>query len=432
MKILKQRWTNFLRSIRVGNFLALRHLKRASKGTTALIIFIMVLTFVNLVVVSGLLRGLIVGSFKQYRESYTGEVIITPAPRREYIENSPALISFLHNHPRVLAVSARLGVSAEVLGTLTDLPSLRERTNRIGARIVGIDPMDEEQVTQFSRFTIRGETLREGNEGYVLIGANIIKQFSSFADVEIPGLELLDDVDVGKRIRVSLPRESGVSATKDFIVKGIIDTKVDEVSTRIFMLNSELRRMLIVNKDQYQAIAIKTDYSYAPQLVREITTFMGDHRALIQTTDNAVPSFLRDVENTMNILGNALSSIALVVASITIFIVVFINAVTKRKFIGIMKGIGVDPFSIEIAYILQAIFYGLIGSLIGLVLTFGLLKPYFNVHPIDFPFSDGILVADLAGSFLRMGILMIITILAGYIPAKIIVRKNTLDAILGR
>jgi ABC-type antimicrobial peptide transport system permease subunit len=36
------------------------------------------------------------------------------------------------------------------------------------------------------------------------------------------------------------------------------------------------------------------------------------------------------------------------------------------------------------------------------------------------------------GAAIRIAILMVVTLLAGYIPAKIIVRRNTLDAILGR
>src|SRR3989344_3106615 len=90
-----------LNALRVGWFLAVRQVQRSGKGTTSLIIFIMVLTFLNLVVVSGLLVGLIAGSFQQFRESYSGEVIITAAPGRDYIENSPALISFLKSHPSV-------------------------------------------------------------------------------------------------------------------------------------------------------------------------------------------------------------------------------------------------------------------------------------------------------------------------------------------
>ena len=53
-------------------------------------------------------------------------------------------------------------------------------------------------------------------------------------------------------------------------------------------------------------------------------------------------------------------------------------------------------------------------------------------HPIDFPFSDGILVAPANQTFFRVGLLVISTLIAGYIPAWMIIRKNTLDSILGR
>ena len=57
-----------LNALRVGWFLAVRQVQRSGKGTTSLIIFIMVLTFLNLVVVSGLLVGLIAGSIHPVRE----------------------------------------------------------------------------------------------------------------------------------------------------------------------------------------------------------------------------------------------------------------------------------------------------------------------------------------------------------------------------
>lgn len=421
-----------LLDLRVGFFLALRQIKRSSKGTTALIVFIMILTFLNLVVVSGLLVGLISGSFKQFRESYSGEVLVTAAPGKDYIENSPALLGFFRNHPYVQHLSARYAVSAQVLATLDDLPEKNERPNRIGARLVGINLADEEAVTGFSRFLKYGEMLQPGEEGYILIGANMIKKYSSFADANIPGLDLLRDVEIGSKVRVTISRTDGTAATKDFIVKGIVKSKVDEISTRFFITDNELKRLLPVNQEQVQEIAIKTDSKDAVALVAQAKEFMGLYAARIQTTEEAIPSFLRQVETTFNILGNALSSIALVVASITVFIVIFINAVTKRKFIGILKGIGISPRAIQFSYIMQALFYGVIGSVVGLILTFGALKPYFDAHPIDFPFSDGILVATPMGAAIRVVILLSVTFVAGYLPAKIIVRKNTLDSILGR
>jgi ABC-type lipoprotein release transport system permease subunit len=121
-----------------------------------------------------------------------------------------------------------------------------------------------------------------------------------------------------------------------------------------------------------------------------------------------------------------------VVASITIFIVVFINAITRRKFIGILKGIGVTGEAIEYSYVMQSIFYAVIGSLLGLAIVYGVLVPALEANPIDFPFSDGILVAPLGETLARIALLVSATIVAGYIPARMIVRKNTLNSILGR
>ena len=154
--------------------------------------------------------------------------------------------------------------------------------------------------------------------------------------------------------------------------------------------------------------------------------------AKIQTFEEGTPSFVKDIAALFGTLGNFFGSIGIVVASITLFIVVFINAVTRRKYIGILKGIGVSERSIEYAYVMQSFFYSVIGSGIGIMITYGLLVPFFEANPIDFPFSDGILVAPIDGTLIRMGILVFTAIIAGYIPAKMIVRQNTLNAILGR
>lgn len=422
----------FLTALSVGWFLAFRQVRRSNRGTTVLIIFIMILTFLNLVVVSGLLIGLISGSFKQFRESYSSDVIITTLPGRDYIEQSSEIISYLNNHPKVVSLSPRYGVNVKILGSLSTLPKKNERTNQINARLTGIDPAIEERLTGFSRFIIEGEPLSADDQNSILIGSNLLRQYSSFADANIPGLELLDGVNLGNRVRVTLTTKTGERVIKEYTIKGVVKSKVDEISTRAFVLDKEVKSLLPINKEQFQEIAIKTAPEYAAPVVSELKEYFGTEGARIQTSEEAIPSFLRDIEATMTILGNALSSFALVVAAITVFIVVFINAITKRKFIGVMKGIGISPLSIEFSYIFQAFFYGIVGSGIGLILTFGVLKPYFDAFPINFPFSDGILVATASGSFLRVAILLVITVLAGYIPAKLIVRKNTLDSILGR
>jgi hypothetical protein len=67
-----------------------------------------------------------------------------------------------------------------------------------------------------------------------------------------------------------------------------------------------------------------------------------------------------------------------------------------------------------------------------MAIVYGLLVPYFDNNPINFPFSDGILVAPIVGTSIRIGLLIFATVIAGYIPARIVVKKNTLNSILGR
>lgn len=422
---------DFFNALRVGWFLAVRQIRHSGKGATALIIFIMTLTFLNLVVVSGLLIGLVTGSYQQYRESYSSDVIVTSAARRNHIENSHNLLAFFQKHPEVRLAVPRYAVSAQVLGTLDKLPVLEESTNTIGARIAGIDVDKEEQLTRFSRFVTKGEALEAGSVGQILVGANLLKNYSSFADANIPGMDLLSNVDVGNKVRVTV-NGGEVPVVKDFVVRGVVKSKIDEISSKMFIPIEELKQMVPQSSKDYQEIAVHTLPNRATAVVADAKEFMGENKVRIQTSENSVPSFLRDIETTMSILGNALSSIALVVASITVFIVIFINAVTKRKYIGIMKGIGISPVAIQSAYVFQALFYGIVGSMVGLVVTFGFLKPFFAAYPINFPFSDGILVATPSGAAIRVAILLVVTLLAGYIPAKIIVQRNTLDAILGR
>ncbi len=69
---------------------------------------------------------------------------------------------------------------------------------------------------------------------------------------------------------------------------------------------------------------------------------------------------------------------------------------------------------------------------LGAILTYVVLVPYFENNPIKFPFSDGILVAPPDETFIRFIVLFIITLIAGFLPAWMIVKKNTLDSILGR
>ncbi len=412
-------------NIRIGFFLAIRQIKRSSKWTNGLIIFVMVLTFLNLVVVSGILVGLIQGSVEAIRTQYTGDVILSNLKNEEFIEHSPEIISNILAIPEVDKLTARYAAGGIIEAGYKTRINLEDPANSASSQIAGIDPVAEDAVTGLADFIVEGEYLAPGDYDQILLGSYLLKKY---LPVDNPGFSALDDVGPGSKVRVKIGE-----TTREMTVKGIIKSKVDSVSFRAYMIDSQLRSMIGRNDLNVDEIAVILKPGTDPSAIRDKIKLGGaDLFAKVQTTADAEPKFVKDIKDTFALLGNMIGSIGLVVASITIFIVIFINAITRRKFIGILKGIGISGQAIEMAYVMQSLFYAFIGSGIGLVLLYVFLQPFIASHPIDFPFSDGILVAPLDGTLIRIALLITATIIAGYIPARMIVRKNTLDSILGR
>lgn len=416
--------SSFSTSLKLGFFLALRQVKRSSKATTALIIFVMTLTFLNLVVVRGILVGLIQGSVEVYSQYYSGDIFISNLPKKSYIENSQSIISIVKGLPWVETYTARYVESGTVEANYKNRVRLTDSPNIAGGVVAGIDPEMEDKATGISSKVVEGSYLTSRDTDSVLIGANMLKKY---LDIDSPGLNLLENVKVGDRVRLTVNGN-----TKEVIFKGVIKSKTD-LDQRILMLDQSLRPLIGRGDYNVDEIAIVLKPGSDPALVKEalLKSGVGD-TARVQTFEESLPKFIKDMIDTFAILGNVVGSIGLVVASITIFIVIFINAITRRKFIGILKGIGISSRSIEISYIFQSIFYAGLGIAIGVLILYGFLVPYITAHPINFPFSDGILVAEVPNTLVRALFLIFATIISGYIPARIVVKRNTLDSILGR
>src|SRR3989344_4528295 len=372
-----------------GFFLAVRQIRRSNPWTNILIVSIMTLTFLNLVVVSGILVGLIDGAVEGIKSHYLGDIFISNLENKTYTEQSQNIISAARNLPGVKFVTARYIESGTIEANYKN--KLRQTD------------MDDK----------------------VVVGAMLLSQYLDF---DSPNFPVLDNVGIGSKIRVTI-----AGNTREVIVKGITKSKVDEIDRRVFFPEKQFRALIGRNDFNADEIVLRLERGVDPLAIkRTLINFGFGNYARVQTQEDAEPKFIKDMKKTFAILGNVISSIGLAVAAITIFIVIFINAITRRKFIGILKGIGIDGRAIEFSYILQSLFYAILGSLAGCVIVFLALKPYFDAFPINFPFSDGILVVSIEGVLWRIAVLIIATVMAGYIPARLVVRQNTLDAILGR
>lgn len=411
--------------LRIGLLLGLRQIQRANKWTTLLIIFVMMLTFLNLIAISGVLVGLIEGAERAVRAESLGDLILSERNDENNVLETQSILRELDSYPEIEAYSFRYQGAGLLEANYKERRNLNTERDTATVNVTGIDPDLEDQMSSLSANILDGEYLDSTEEGYILIGYYYLEESADkFGDI-------FDTVAVkhpGETVRLTV---NGVS--KEFTVKGIVQSKVDEVSLNTYIPEREFRRLfgrVDQNADQI-VVRMKPGHSVDKLRASLLASNLDDY-AKIQTFDEGKPKFITDIKDTMNLLGTFIGSIGIVVASITIFIIIFINALSRRQQIGILKGIGIERRAIEIAYVIQAAFYAILGSGLGALLTYGFLIGYFERNPIKFPFSDGVLVAPPDETFLRFAVLFIVTLIAGLFPAWLIVRQNTLNSILGR
>lgn len=411
----------------VGRFLAIRDLKRSSPWTTLLIIFVMSLTFLNMVLIGGLLLGLaqgMIGSFEQY---YSADLFITPSYEKAAIEQTQSIVSAVETIPNLEKYTLRSTTPVKIEyghRSRTEATDIVENSQAI---LAGINFIQEDSVTKLSKKVIAGEYLNDHDTNSILVGKNLFEKYSNRPDSSTE--QKLKTAELGSIVNVIVG-----NTQKEFVIKGIIGTGNNTIDSRVFMTNVAAREMKNQDNLDVNEIAIRLS---SPELTNEsrlyLQTILNNNQDInIQTADEAVPGSSADITKTFKLLGNLVGVIALIVGAITIFIVIFVNAITRRKYIGILKGIGISASAIEISYVIQSLFYALSGVLVASLFIMGFLKPYLDIHPLVLPIAEGKLAVTSEDIFSRAVILIITSLISGFIPARLVTRQNTLDSILGK
>ncbi|MEK7571344.1 MAG: FtsX-like permease family protein [Patescibacteria group bacterium] len=410
----------------VGFFLALRDIRRSNPWTTSLIITVMTLTFFNMLFVGGILIGLVSGLIEGFRQYYSGDVFISPADEKYTIEQTSTIISVAESVPTFVSLSKRYTENVLVESNYRNRVRTTDAPESVGAILVGIDPQAEDKISHLSRYLVEGAFLDKNDVDAVVIGKDLLAKYVKNIQAVT---KKLHDVKIGTKIRLTVNGKQ-----EEVTVKGIINTTNQIADTRVYMTEAMVRKLLGRESLNANEIAIDLAPGASDEEAKEFITanISNGTDVKVQTADDAVPAGSVDVKQTFIVLRDIVGFIALIVGAITIFIVIFVNAITRRKFIGILKGIGISSRAIQISYVYQALFYAVSGIIIGSIIIMGMLKPYFDIYPLQLPIAEGRLALSYTDLLIRAGILTLTAFISGFIPAWLVTKQNTLDAILGR
>lgn len=407
-----------MRNLEIASFLAIKSITRGNKATTALIIFILSLAFINLIFVSGMLNGMLATINNQVRNNLVSNIVVEPQEeptKKDFIIHARDLESQMAQIPGVIGVSSRY----KLAGTFSFDKEKNGKFKVRSGEINGINPQTERHISNIAKNIIGGDYL-EGNENdEIIIGSELAGGYGGFEQ----GIDL-GGVKVGDKIKVAYANE----VIRDYKVKGIFRVQFGFTDRLAFITKKEAESILSVHDNASQIFVKTKETGTEDKYARQIQSFAPNLQ--VRTWKSFVGA-LGNVTSSFNMISLVISIIGLAVAAITIFILIYINSVSKKRQIGILKAIGIRQSVIIYSYILQALFYAISGVIIGTLLTLFVLAPFFISRPLKLPMGDTSLLVDPANLFYNSISLLVAAIIAGFIPSWRAAKENILKAIWG-
>jgi len=400
-------------------FLAVKSIRKGNLWTLALIITVISLIFASVILTPSIMTG-VTKSMDDQQIAVSGNAIIQPNSDKYYIEGVSQIKSTIAKIPEVLSVSPRLGVSAFFEYQWQTKYSPGDRGNEGNWPVIGIDPSQDAGVTSIAQCIVQGNYLIPADRDMILIGLDI-------AGNSLESNNNLGGVQIGDTVRLTYP--NGVK--KEYTIKGIFQTHEMSADRTAFVTRDEI-------------ISVLGSASFTDTASQILVKFLpGSNEGAVLAAlrslsiDGVVQSWqeyggsIGSVVSSFDMIASLISSVTIAVAAIVMFIVIYINVVNRRRQIGILRAIGINSRIILYSYLFQAVFYAVIGMIVGgLLFHFG-IRMYFNLHPISLPI--GLVRLSVSPMTVELAVLGIMAsaIFAGIIPALTVIRQTIIKSIWG-
>ncbi len=280
-----------------------------------------------------------------------------------------------------------------------------------------INTEDEKDVTKIHESMIEGSFLNVTDRDEIIIG----KEVAGGEGLALDHLSL--GVSVGDEIDVSF--SNGIE--RSYTVKGIFSTKSTQVDQMVFVTEREMESVLKVNNWASEILVKIEDTGNEEAYIDQIRQLGFENEDIKKWSD--LMGFTSSASSSFMLISIILGVIGTVVAGVTIFIIIFVSVVNKRKQIGILKAIGMEEDTIVLSFVMQALFYGVIGVILGAFFILFFLRPFFISNPLDFPV--GWVSLKVTFNIIRISNLSLIgaALIGGFFPAYRGAKESILKSI---
>jgi len=194
-----------------------------------------------------------------------------------------------------------------------------------------------------------------------------------------------------------------------------------------------LRKLGVAELDNPDTIYIyPKDFDSKEEITKIIDEYNEDKEEndKIKYTD-VVGIMMKSVSTIVNVISTVLIAfvaISLIVSSIMIAIITYISVIERTKEIGILRAIGASKKDISRVFNAETLIEGLTAGVLGILVTL-LLNIPINIIIKNVANISNISILPLDGAIILIIISVLLTVIAGFIPAKIASKKDPVEAL---
>lgn len=330
---------------------------------------------------------------------------VKPKNRLERIHNALPLLSELRSNPEVNGATPQTTCRVfYVAGTIN-----------LNGAVNGIEVLEEARLFNFKDYIVEGDIYSlKRRKNSILLGAGIADKLS---------------IAVGDNIQII--NSDGVPFSLH--VGGIYQSGLAEVDDIQSYVNLQMAQQILgEGKNYISRIHVKlNDIDLAPSISQQLENIY-DIKALDINTANAQFDTGTAIRN---LISYAVSITLLIVAGFGIYNILNMFIYEKMNDIAILKATGFTGMDVLLIFIIQAIFIGIIGGILGIGIGYGVSRfidtipfvtdalPTIKTYPINY---------DIKFYITGVAFALISTFLAGYLPALKAKKIDPVEIIRGQ
>ena len=253
-------------------------------------------------------------------------------------------------------------------------------------------------------------------------------------------IESIPDETQKAQIKKSI-EEAKANGYSDEMIISFIRTNLDKILSysgiTIGTYEGNLTKLGVGSFDKPKTISIyPLNFSSKDEIVKIIeeynkkVTSDGRTDLVIEYTDyiGILMSSISDVIDAVSYVLFAFVAISLVVSSIMIGIITYISVLERIKEIGVLRSVGASKLDISRVFNAETIIIGFSSGVLGILITLLLLIPI-NIIIGNLANIHNVAKLPVEGAFILIAISVVLSVIAGLIPAITAARKNPVEAL---